>query len=564
MKNTNTKLLIASCIVLFISGIFVGRLLFREKNQTVPTHSHHNETDTWTCSMHPQIRSKEPSNCPLCGMALTPLVEATTTDLSSIKMSETAMQLAAIRTQEVGYGLSKKPIRLQGTVAFDDRLRFTQTAHVTGRIEQLHVDFEGAYVRKGQVIASLYAPDLIVAQQELLEAKKTQNQQPEWFAAVMQKLRNLKITDAQMERILSSGTPIHTFPMVAQHTGYVSQIHARTGDYIQAGTALYDVNGLATVWGWLDVYRSDIPWVQEGIPLTLHIPALPGTNFKTTLDYVDPFLEATTETAKARVVLNNSEGKIKPGMLLEAVLQVNTNADSLLQVPKTAVLWTGKTSLVYVKNASSRETSFQMRIVELGADLGDAYALISGLEAGEEIAVEGAFSIDAAAQLAGKYSMMQPPPKRITLSTKAQEDVEAIFHHYAQIQTALSQDQFSEALKKSQALDTVIKAIDLKELGQEATTVWLESLLEIRNVEMPLEQVDDVKSLRIYFKGLSNFLLSVADAFSPFSEALYVQYCPMAFDNQGARWLSFNEEILNPYFGNSMLRCGETERVLVP
>ena len=81
---------------------------------------------------------------------------------------------------------------------------------------------------------------------------------------------------------------------------------------------------------------------------------------------------------------------------------------------------------------------------------------------------------------------------------------------------------------------------------------------------MPLEQVDDVKSLRVYFKGLSNFLLSVADAFSPFSEALYVQYCPMAFDNQGARWLSFNEEILNPYFGNRMLRCGETERVLIP
>ena len=466
MKNTNTKILIASCVVLFIIGIFVGKLLFREKTQAVPTHSHHDETDTWTCSMHPQILSKEPGNCPLCGMALTPLVATTTTDLSSIKMSETAMQLAAIRTQKVGYGLSKKPIRLRGTVAFDERLRFTQTAHVTGRIEQLHIDFEGAYVRKGQVIASLYAPDLIVAQQELLEAKKAQKQQPELLAAVMQKLRNLKITDAQMERILSSDTPIHTFPMVAQHTGYVSQIHARTGDYIQAGAALYDVNGLATVWGWLDVYRSDIPWIQEGIPLTIRIPALPETNFKTTLDYVDPFLDATTETAKVRVVLNNSHGKIKPGMLLEAVLQVNTNTDSLLQIPKTAVLWTGKDvfgvckECVFARSLRFKCASWNWVLTSVMPTL-----LFRVWKPGEEIAVEGAFSIDAAAQLAGKYSMMQPPPQKITLSAKAQEDVKTIFYHYAQIQTALSQDQFSEALQKTQALDTAIRAIESKRTG---------------------------------------------------------------------------------------------------
>ena len=158
------------------------------KNQTTKESNHQiitsSNNQTWTCSMHPQIRQNTPGNCPICGMTLVPLKENNDTiDPKAVHMSPTAMQLAQVQTLIVGHKKTEKSIRLNGKVQPDERRMVTQASHVPGRIEKLTVNFTGEFIRKGQVIAYIYSPALVTAQEELFEALKIKDSQPQLFEA---------------------------------------------------------------------------------------------------------------------------------------------------------------------------------------------------------------------------------------------------------------------------------------------------------------------------------------------------------------------------------------------
>ena len=182
MKNINkTTVIIASSTL--IIGLLIGWLIFGRSNESqTDEHSHTTtaETETiWTCSMHPQIRKNEPGDCPICGMDLIPLEsESNEIDPMAVSMSSTAMQLAQVQTMKVGRGNTNKSLRLTGKVQADERLLYTQSSHIPGRVEQLTVNFTGDFVKEGQIIAYIYSPDLVTAQEELFEAKKIKETPP--------------------------------------------------------------------------------------------------------------------------------------------------------------------------------------------------------------------------------------------------------------------------------------------------------------------------------------------------------------------------------------------------
>lgn len=393
-----------------IGGLFIGWLLFHDKNNQKDEHVHsEEETETiWTCSMHPQIKMKEFGLCPLCAMDLIPLTQSgTTSDSMAIHFTEEAAALANIQTSIVTRQNPVKEIRLYGKVQTDERLKQSQTSHISGRIEKLMVNFTGESVKVGQTLALIYSPDLVTAQQELLEAAKEKSSQPEIYQAARDRLKQWKLTEKQISGIESSGRIKENFEVVSNTSGVITAKRVNTGDYVNQGTALFDVADLSGLWVLFDAYETDIPFLKKGDKINYTLQAVPGINFSANILFIDPVIDPVTRVAKVRVHVSNNSGNLKPEMFATGIVNANLNGyKDKLVIPGSSVLWTGKRSVVYVKQAHQDEPVFLLREVELGPALGDSYIINSGLEEGEEIVTQGAFSVDAAAQLEGKPNMM--------------------------------------------------------------------------------------------------------------------------------------------------------------
>ncbi|MFA5970793.1 MAG: efflux RND transporter periplasmic adaptor subunit [Lentimicrobiaceae bacterium] len=398
---------------ILIGGIFLGWLFFHSPGKTedkhVPTAEAAKGT-IWTCAMHPQIRMSEPGKCPICGMDLIPLNQAgTNTDPEAIHMTKEAIQLANVLTTVVSKQNPVKDLRLYGKVQADERLLQSQVSYLPGRIEKLFVNFTGEAVRKGQTLALIYSPDLVTAQQELLETAKTKQSQPALYEASKDKLHQWKLSDSQIASIESSGKVKNNFEVFANTTGIVSARRVNTGDYISPGSVLFDVADLSHVWIMFDAYESDLPYLSQGQKVSFTFEALPGKDYSGNISFIDPVLDPVTRVAKVRVEVNNQNGKLKPEMFATGIVKANLNQyKDKLVIPKTAVLWTGKRSVVYVKQTGTDQLAFKMREIELGPMLANSYVVMKGLTDGEEIVTQGAFSVDASAQLEGKPSMMNP------------------------------------------------------------------------------------------------------------------------------------------------------------
>lgn len=420
MKNLRLRQYIIY-ILLLAGGLFLGWLIFHQDQQGRNTDNTTDEQSVtadanetvWTCSMHPHIRMDKPGKCPICGMDLIPLsqmqTDTATHDPLAIHLTPEAAQLANVMTSVVSRQKAVKKIRLYGRIQADERLLQSQTAHIPGRIERLQVNFTGELVRRGQPLAEIYSPEIITAQQELLEAAKVKDIQPEIYEASRERLTYWNIPVEQINAIESSGKVRTTFPIVSTTSGIVTARRVNTGDHVAQGTVLYDIADLSTVWAMFDAYESDLPFLAQGDKITFTSQALPGESYSGTIDFIDPVIDPVNRVAKVRLQVKNSNGKLKPDMFITGVLEADLKKfENSLVIPRSAVLWTGKRSIVYVKLKETDQPVFRMREIETGPALGNSYIVLSGLSDGEEIVTSGTFNIDAAAQLEGKPSMMNP------------------------------------------------------------------------------------------------------------------------------------------------------------
>lgn len=581
-------------IVVLVVGIIIGKLISPSANNKVVDSNNQkveaSKDQIWTCSMHPQIRQNEPGLCPLCGMDLIPLEEdGVEADPMAINMSNTAMQLANISTAVVGKIKPVKTIRLNGKIQTDERLVVSQSSHIPGRIERITVNFTGEFVNKGQEIAAIYSPELVTAQEELLETQKIKDLQPQLFNASKEKLKNWKLTENQIEQILQTGKTKEIFPMLADVSGYVTKKMVNMGDYVRKGEMIYEIANLSSVWLLFDVYESDMIWIKKGDKVAFTVQSIPGETFEGKITYLDPIIDPKTRVAKARIELANPDLKFKPEMFVsgnvEAKLPMKTDA---IVIPKSAVMWTGKRSVVYVKLASEKGVNFIMRKVTLGPSLGDAYIIEEGLQEGEEIAVNGTFTIDAAAQLAGKPSMMSPEGgavmtghnhggantsesekkpeketiKSATINQKGKDALQPLIVDYLALKDALTADNMKEAQVQSTRLQKTLKGINMSLFKGESHTVWMKYSSEIQNALQHAQHFKEIGELRTAFQTVSDGMIGIISSFKPYNKTLYIEHCPMANDNKGADWLSLEEKIKNPYFGSKMLDCGSVKETI--
>lgn len=426
MKKIRQKNAVRYALIL-LAGLFLGWLIFGGTGSGGGQGSEASasaEKTIWTCSMHPQIRMDKPGKCPLCAMDLIPLKSSDggddEIDDDAIQLSKEAIALANIQTSIVGHQDAVKGMQLYGTIQVDERLQQSQTSHVNGRVERLYVNFTGEPVRQGQLIATIYSPELLTAQQELLEAARLRDIQPQLLEAVKEKLRLLKMSDNQINNIISSGKASPTVNIHANTSGIVVERNVSQGDYITQGSVLYTLSNLSRLWAVFDAFESDLPFLKVGDQLEYTVQSAPGKVYKGRIAFINPIIDAESRTAKVRVEVNNSDRSLKPEMYATANVTAPLKGYSKeMVVPKSAVLWTGKRSVVYVKQPNTNTPAFKLREVVLGPSLGENYVVMSGLKNGEEIVTHGAFTVDASAQLEGKLSMMNNDA--LTVENRAHE-----------------------------------------------------------------------------------------------------------------------------------------------
>lgn len=364
----------------------------------------------WTCSMDPQVKQPGPGKCPKCGMDLIKMEKGMTPtsdiDPDAVMFSDEAMALANIETTVVGTPEGQKEIRLFGKIEPDQRLQQSQSAYVAGRIERLAINAVGDHVGKGQTLAVIYSPELYTAEQELVSALGTGQQV--LVDAATEKLRLLNIPQSQIDEVIRSGKASPYVQLKANTSGTVVKKLIEQGDYVRQGQSLLQIANLSRVWAVFQAYETDLPFIHRGQQLQFTAEALPGETFTGRVTFIDPILNGQTRTAGVRVEMANGGGRFKPEMLLvgNVAASMQKYADEGVIIPKSAVLWTGRRSVVYVKDDVEEQPTFLLRQVTLGPSLPDGYVVLDGLAEGEEIVTNGVFAIDAAAQLDGKRSMM--------------------------------------------------------------------------------------------------------------------------------------------------------------
>ncbi|HET53951.1 MAG TPA: efflux RND transporter periplasmic adaptor subunit [Ignavibacteria bacterium] len=571
MKNLlQNKILHYTLILAF--GLLLGWWIFGSSGEELHQHSEGIDKETiWTCSMHPQIRQNEPGKCPLCGMDLIPLTSSNDAGSASPfihTMSPQAAALANIQTSKVSYTTPEYEVYLTGKIAANEQKLASITANYSGRIERLFVDFTGQNVNKGEKMATIYSPELVTAQRELIEAAKNKQINPSLYNAVREKLRLWRITEKQIDTIESSGEVLTELDVYADISGIVITRNVSRGDYVNKGSVLFEIADLSSIWIMLDAYEQDLAWVNVGSKVNFTVASLPGKEFASTVTFVDPIINQQTRTASIRAEASNPNLQLKPEMIVQGKIitklssQTELNGRSLM-IPKTSVLWTGIRSVVYLKVPKTDYPTFEMREVIIGPRAGDFYIVESGLTEGDEIVTNGIFAIDAAAQLSGKYSMMnRPVSKRIFVPDKFKSQLTDLTKRYFDLKNALVKSDFIATKNTGGRVSQSLQAVDMKLLDDNAHHQWMGKEDQLRKSIKAISKAKDIEEQRKHFETLSEALIESAELFGLTIDLVYVQFCPMAFDDKGAYWLSEFEEIKNPYFGDMMLTCGEvTKRI---
>jgi Cu(I)/Ag(I) efflux system membrane fusion protein len=459
---TQRNLLIALAVVAVAGG---GILLLNKSSDGVADSTAEATGQFWTCSMHPQVRMSKPGKCPICSMplilaapAFKPATTKPTTNTtaaasdSMIGLSEHARAMASVETAPVQRRKMSREIRVVGKVQYNETALANITTRVEGYVERLFVDYTGIEVKPGDHLVEIYSPDLLVAQQELLIALDSQRNAG-LVESAKRKLLLWGLTQEQVDGLVRDKKVSDRITLFSPIHGTVTEKMVVQKQMVKPGEMLYRLANLEAVWVYLDIYESELPWVQYGQMVETKSEAIPGQTFSGRVWFISPVLNEETRTVKVLLNINNTERKLKPGMFVSAVIRAELRSDGkpaptgvegqwscpmhplvvlpqagqcpvckmtlvqipgtpasakpegdqlLLAVPVTAVLDSGVRKLVYVEKAKGQFSPVE---IVAGPRTDDSYPVLSGLNEGDMVAVRGSFLLDSQFQIRGLPSL---------------------------------------------------------------------------------------------------------------------------------------------------------------
>jgi membrane fusion protein, copper/silver efflux system len=369
----------------------------------------------YTCPMHPQVVQDHPGTCPICGMELVPKTDdtggeaAVTTDVvAGVKLSPTQQMLSDVQPIYPSREMMDLKIPAIGEVTVpEDRMNML-VSWQEGRVDNLVLREAGGKVSKGDHILDIYSEDLVQAQQEYLIAldavAKLGDSGYDYIAsstkkmldASRQKLLRIGLTAEQIANLEKTHIAEEHVAIYATHSGTVMEKKVTEGMYVMRGEELYAVADLGKVWVIVKVFEQDAASLRSGDRVSFTCPIHPGMVFHGRIELIEPELDMQTKTLKVRVIVDNQQSILKPGLVLDA--QITVDYGKLLLLPRNAVLHTGDGDLVYVMRG---EGVWEPRRVTIGRDFGEKVEITAGLKSGEAVAGTAVFMLDSEAQLKG-------------------------------------------------------------------------------------------------------------------------------------------------------------------
>jgi Cu(I)/Ag(I) efflux system membrane fusion protein len=449
-KTSKWPMIIIIAIVALAVGVAGGFLV--GKKSPIPDVAVQGEKaeakQLYSCGMHPQIIQEGPGNCPICGMKLTPLRSITSSsetkpvgerkikywkssmdptyvsdkpgkdqmgmDLVPVyedQIQEGAISIDPVTTQNMGIRTAMveekeltRTIRTVGNIDYNEELLYTINTKISGWIEKLYVENTGDLVKKGQPLLEIYSPELVSTQQEYLTALKNFEQMKnspypeakkgaeELLKSAKQRLLLWDISEEQIDKLEKSGEVKKTLILYSPANGVVTERDVTAGAHVEAGSDLYKIADLSTVWVLAHIYEYELPYVKLGQAAEVELSYFPGEMFSGKVSYIYPYLNETTRDVKVRMELPNPDFRLKPEMYANVIIASELPGKRVV-IPEEAVIHSGKREIVFVDLGGGK---YSPREVVTGASgEGNVVEIKQGLMPDEMVVVSAQFMLDS-------------------------------------------------------------------------------------------------------------------------------------------------------------------------
>ncbi|HVS11271.1 MAG TPA: efflux RND transporter periplasmic adaptor subunit [Planctomycetota bacterium] len=576
----------------------------------------------FTCGMHPQVIQDRPGTCPICGMALTPVAGTSAVqraeggerrvkywwdpmmsppyisdqpgvspmgmDLvpvyedevsagSTLLIDPTVVQNMGLRVARVEEAPLARTIRAVGILAEPEPARHDVNLRLGGWIDRLHADTEGMWLAKGDPLFDLYSPDLQVAIEELIGARRmgespgSQSQADAVSESAARKLELYGLAREQVDELAALETAPHTVTFRSPAEGYLVEKTVYAGSAVTAGDTVMRIADTSRLWLDSRVFEKDLPHVQLDQEATATVDGRPGEGFEGRVILVHPRIDPTTRTALVRMEIENPELRLRHGMFATAFLRVEI-ASRAIVVPREAIIDTGARQVAFVALDMGH---FEPRKVEMGASGEEGMVqVLSGLAPGEQVVVSGQFLLDAESRmkeaiqrflqqkslpLGGSGSEVRVPQEPTAgvlegVSEEWERAAEQALAAYLALARVLGQPQETDQPVGIAELMRTAQALRESAAGEDPN-----ALADALVAAVAAMQGRAIEEQRKLFGAVSEAAIDLAQR-SPrtgeLAPRVLLASCPMV----KARWLQDGEEIANPYYATTMKACGEIER----
>jgi Cu(I)/Ag(I) efflux system membrane fusion protein len=370
-------------------------LVKKTANTATQAQANKTEESYYTCPMHPSVRSDKAGSCPICGMDLVKK-QSSQNHANMIYLTDRQQLLINLRTDTASVKNIHENNMLLGTVAQDEKRVEIISARIGGRIEKLYVRNPGEMVKKGQLLYSLYSEELLAAQTDFLQAlaqvdsfKNQKEILDQLVAAARNRLRLWGLSEQQMDAIARGGKAAATTHYYSPASGYLADVKITEGAYVEEGMPLYEIADQRSLWVEAQAYPQEFAFLQQNPVVKVEFESLPGEAYEARIVFGTPALEENQKIGLVRFAIQNSDEKIKPGMM--AYVRINRGGKQALVIPKSALLLeTMKT--VWVE---SEKGMFERRMVKTGVENKREVEILSGIEAGERVVSSGAYLLNS-------------------------------------------------------------------------------------------------------------------------------------------------------------------------
>ena len=570
----------------------------------------------YTCGMHPQIIKHEPGNCPICGMALTPVrsnagpssaehkasfyrssmnpsevsdkpgkdsmgmdlipvYEEQADPSQAIHIDAATIQRMNLKTALVTRGPVLREIRTVGSVAYNEQGLTDITTKYEGWIEKLFVGATWTAVKKGDPLFEIYSPELYNAELNYLVALRTEGDTPGPVTrASLSRLQLFDLPPEVVAEIAKTREPKRTFVFRAPSDGMIVEKMAVAGEMTKPGEKIYRIADLSSVWVLAQVFEQDIAFVRMGQEATVRVTYGPERQFTGTVESLLPQVAEDTRTATARIVLPNPDGYLRPGMFVDVRFAARLS-DSAVLVPDLAVLRSGEHNTVFLTRSDG---SFEPREVKLGErSQGNLYQVLSGLSVGDRIVTSGQFMLDSESQLRDAIQKMLKAPESGGSSVKF---VQVEGTNGVSPPPTVGMDEVSALPDAARALlsELAFATVDAAEaLAADDLAAYNKAVPKMRQTlsafvegspqaatgpvakfRDSLSARTDLKAARLDFAYFSTAVTDLAhENRLNQTTGLHIFQCPMAPGIRTGRWLSRSPQLKNPFYGSAMLECGD-------